>query len=205
MLEYHGFVRQDPESKAYTAGPVLVNLGLQVVRNLDVRTVARPLLESLVDRTRETVNLSVLQDTEIVVLDSVESPRSLRVGSRTGRIMPAFASASGRAMLAEMDPKWVRELYPGSRLPRLTQNTIASWKRLEQELAATRARGYAVQRGEIETDVAAVAAAVRDSRGKASFAITVAIPYFRLDDELVAEIGKAVVEHAARLSSALQL
>ena len=107
-------------------------------------------------------------------------------------------------MLAEMDPKLFRELYPSPRLPRLTENTIISRKRLEQELAATRSRGYGVQRGEIEADVAAVAAAVRDSRGKANFAITVAIPYFRLDDDVVEEIGKAVVEHAAKLSSALR-
>jgi len=117
--------------------------------------------------------------------------------------MPAYASASGRALLAELSIERMRELYPAARLPALTGQTISTRRRLEQELEATRARGYAVQRGELEADVAAVAAAVRDSRGQASFSITVAVPVFRLHDRDVARFGEAVGKCAGELSSAL--
>jgi len=203
MLEYHGFARQDPDSKAYLAGPVLVNIGLQTVRGIDIRTVARPLLETLAQTVSETVNLAVLQGDEILILDSVESPRSIRIGSRTGRVMPAYASASGRALLATMSDERIREIYAEQRLPTLTKGTISSRKRLEAELAETRARGYAVQRGELEPDVAAIAAAVQDSRGQASFSITVAVPAFRLRDEDVPRIGEAVTACARDVSSTL--
>lgn len=203
MLEYYGIVRQDPDSKAYMAGPVLLRMGLQVVRDLDIRGVALPLLEALVEETGETVNLMVLQGNEVLCLDSLESPRSLRVGSRTGRVMPAYASASGRALLAEMPAERLRELYPQARLPRLHPSTIASVRQLRDELEATRERGYALQRGEIEPDVSAISAAVRDPRGEANFAVTVAVPDSRLAEADVPRIGAATVRCAAQLSSVL--
>jgi IclR family acetate operon transcriptional repressor len=203
MLEYHGFVRQDPDSKAYLAGPMLVKVGLRVMRDLDIRAVARPLLEQLVAQVSETGNLAVLQGSEVLMLDSIETSRSLRVGARTGRVMPAHASASGRALLAEMPPERVRELYASARLPRTTRSPVTTRRRLEEELAATRERGYAVQRGEMEDDVAAVAAAVRDRPGAANFAVALAVPVFRLDDLRASELGRAVVETAESLSRAL--
>jgi IclR family acetate operon transcriptional repressor len=117
--------------------------------------------------------------------------------------MPAYASASGRALLAELSPARIREFYPQGRLRALTERTIATRRKLEAELEATRRRGYAVQRGELEADVAAIAAAVRDSRGQASFSITVAVPTFRLTERDIARIGDAVVKCASDLSSAL--
>jgi IclR family acetate operon transcriptional repressor len=203
MLEYHGFVSQDPGSKAYRAGPMLVKVGLQVLQDIDIRAVARPMLQQLVARVDETGNLGMLQGTEVLMLDSIETRRSLRVGARVGRVLPAHASASGRALLAEMPPEQLREIYPNARLPRTTQNTIATRRQLEEELAATRARGYAVQRGEIEDEVAAVAAAVRERPGGANFAVAVALPVFRLDDARLSELGRAVVKTAANLSRAL--
>jgi DNA-binding IclR family transcriptional regulator len=203
MLEYHGFVRQDPNSKAYLAGPMLVKVGLQVIRDLDIRAVARPLLEQLVARVDETGNLAVLQGSEVLFLDSIETRRSLRIGARTGRVMPAHASASGRALLAEMPLERVREIYTSTRLPRTTRNTIATRRQLEDELAATRARGYAVQRGEIEEEVAAVAAAVKDRPGGATFAVAVAVPVSRLDNARVSELGRAVVKTAASITQAV--
>src|SRR6266704_6869809 len=54
MLAYHGFVRQEPGSRAYVAGPALVEIGLAAVRELDIRLHARPVLESLAASLRET-------------------------------------------------------------------------------------------------------------------------------------------------------
>ena len=202
MLEHYGFASQDQASKAYTAGPVLVNIGLRVIREFDVRTVARPLLHELRAEVNETVNLWVLQQTDILCLDSVESSRALRVGSRTGTMMAAYATAPGRSLLANLSPEALRALYPSPRLPRLTGNTVDTRKRLEEELERCRELGYAVQRGETESDVAAIAAAVYDRHGQASFSVSVAVPLSRVEEH-VTEFGDGVRHAADKLAELL--
>src|SRR5262249_59677058 len=61
MLAYHGFVRQDKDSRVYLAGPALVEIGLAAVRHMDIRRHARPVLEELAGRYGETAHLSVLE------------------------------------------------------------------------------------------------------------------------------------------------
>src|SRR4051812_15158707 len=56
MLQYHGFVEQDPETKEYVPGPVLMEVGLAAFREIDIRGAMRPLLESLASEFQETVH-----------------------------------------------------------------------------------------------------------------------------------------------------
>ena len=59
MLAHHGFVQQEPVTRAYIAGPALVEVGLAVVGSLNVREQARPMMEELAAETGETVHLGV--------------------------------------------------------------------------------------------------------------------------------------------------
>jgi IclR family transcriptional regulator, acetate operon repressor len=204
MLQYHGLAQQDPESKSYTAGPVLISLGLQAVRNLDERLTARPYIERLMEEVNETVLFLALQDGgQLLVLDSVEPSRALRVGNRTAMVLPAYASAAGRAILATLPAERIRKLYPSARLPRLHPGTIATRKELMDELELTRERGFAVQRTEIEPDVSAVAAHVPTSRGVAQHAVAITVPASRFTDDDVPRLGVAVMACSAAIAAAL--
>jgi DNA-binding IclR family transcriptional regulator len=90
-----GFVRQDPVAKTYGPGRRMLEVGLSALRNLDVRSAARPQLEQLRDELGETVHLVLLEGTHILFVDSVESIRAVRVGSRTGMQMAAHCTAAG--------------------------------------------------------------------------------------------------------------
>lgn len=204
MLQYHGFVRQDPDSKAYAAGPALIGIGLQVVRKLNVRGIARPSMEALVGEVQETVHLFALQpETGVICLDSVESPRGLRVGGRTGVVLAAHASSSGRALLSTLPLEEVLELYPSARLPKLDTNAITRRSELLEHLELAREQGYAFQRNESEADVSAVSAPVRVGDGSASFALTIAVPSSRLVDEAIPGMGEAVMRHAREVAASL--
>jgi IclR family acetate operon transcriptional repressor len=206
MLLYHGFVRQDPESKAYVAGPRLIGLGVQLVRKLDVRTIARPYMEALAAEVSETVHLFALQpERGVLCLDSVEGPRGLRVGARTGLYLPAFASASGRAILSTLPEEDVREMYRSPRLPKHEECTIGLRTELLERLDTARSLGYAVQRNESEPGVSAVSAPLRVGDGIASFAIAVALPTERLADEMLPSLGEAVCRCASEVSESLGL
>jgi IclR family acetate operon transcriptional repressor len=203
MLQHHGFIQQDPESKAYVAGPELVRIGLAVVRGVDVRSVARPWMERLVEQLEETVHLSELQGINVVFLDSVESPRALRVGARTGTILPAYCTASGKVMLADLSKEELHRRIPESRLEALTTHTVTTRRKLEQDLDGVRSVGYSTNFGESEPDVHAIAAPIRDSRGRVRAALSVSVPPSRLNAEDVPRVAAAVVETSVRIGEQL--
>ena len=192
MLEYHGFIRQDPDSKAYQSGPALTEIGLSIVRSMDIRAHLRPYLEQLRDELGETVHLMVLEGPDALFLDSVESARALRTSSRVGRTYPAYATSGGKALLAELPRERLHEVYPTERLPPVTAQSRTSRSELERELGVVRERGYGTNRGESEPDVAAVAVAIRNAAGAPVAAVAVSAPLSRLSAKQEPEVAKAI-------------
>ena len=202
MLAYHGFVRQEPESRAYVAGPALVEIGLAAVRELDIRPHARPVLEHLAATLGETAHLAVLEGGKVRYLDSVESPKALRVASRTGTALAANCTASGKALLAQLPADEVAEvLGEAGPLPALTGHSITDRARLRAELARVRERGCAVNVEESEDGVASIAVAVRGTRQPAALAVSA--PVSRMTEEAQQRAMAELREQAARLEAAL--
>lgn len=203
MLQHHGFVRQDARTRAYIAGTALLEVGLAVVRNMDIREIARPVLEGLTEATGETSHLAVLEHDMVRYLDAVESPKALRVTGRTGVMLPAHCTSIGKALLAELDADELRRLYPSDVLPAETDRSITSFAELVRNLAKARERGYAVNTGESEDGMTSVAVAVRDQHGTAFAAISAAGPSGRLPAKRVAETAALLQARAAELAELL--
>jgi DNA-binding IclR family transcriptional regulator len=202
MLAYHGFVRQEPGSRVYVAGPALVEIGLAAVRELDIRRHARPVLERLAASLGETVHLAVLEGGNVRYLDAVESPRALRVASRTGSVLAANCTASGKVLLAELSDAEVTAIFAGQdTLSALTSRSISSCPELLAELHTVRARGCAVNVEESEDGVASVAVAVRGPRRVPAAALTVSGPVSRMTGQAVEKIAAELRVHAAELES----
>jgi len=198
MLAYHGFVQQEEGSRAYIAGPALIEVGLAAVGTLDVREHARPVMRQLAQELQETVHLGVLEGAQVRYVDAVEGERTLRVAPRTGTLVPAHCASLGKALLARMDDAQLEFLYPSAAEPftALTDRSITSREHLDVELAEVRAQGYAVNSGETEEDVGSVAVAFQDWAGRPA-AIAVAAPVSRLNNERVAAIGTMLVERVS--------
>jgi DNA-binding IclR family transcriptional regulator len=204
MLAYHGFVRQETESRAYVAGPALIEIGLAAVRQLDIRRHARPVLEHLAGSLGETVHLAVLEGSNVRYLDAVESPRALRVASRTGSVLAASCTASGKALLAELPDVEVSAMFADeAALPRLTPRSITSRSGLLAELRQVRAAGCAVNREESEEGVASVAVTVRGPQRLPVAALTVSAPVSRMSDETTEKVKAELRERAAWLEGQL--
>jgi len=197
-LSHHQFVEQDEHSRAYRPGPALVDIGLAVVSKIDIRAISHTALMELRDLTGETAHLGIMRgDTSVLFLDSVESDRMVRTGSRTGRILPAHATATGKVLLAERTDEEIAALYPSGMLEAPTSRALTSLGELLDQVAEVRRLGYAVNHGESEDDVAAVAAAVRDKRGRVRCALVTTAPLSRADDAWV-KTAAAVTMRVAR-------
>jgi DNA-binding IclR family transcriptional regulator len=200
-LEESGYVRRDPNSKKYFLGLRLFELGNAVFHSRDLRELARPILQQLLNRFQETVNLAVLQDMHVVYIERLESPLSLRTSSTVGSRANAHSTSLGKAMLAFLPQGHVRRLMAETKLEARTAKTITDPQTLERELELTRQRGYAVDDGENLEGVCCVGAPVFDSQGSVVAAISVSAPLQRLNDLAKRkEIGLAVMQSAYDLS-----
>lgn len=202
-LLHHGFVVQDEFSRGYGPGPALVDIGLAAVHQMDIRTTARPSLEALRRATGETVHLAVLRATDVLYLDGLESERLVRAGQRIGQTLPAYATAAGKALLAEMDDDAVRALYPEGDLAPVTAHSLRTRSALLDVLQTVRAHGYAVNHGESEDDISALAGAVRDRRSRVRAALVVTAPRSRADEAWTSRVREAMLEATAALGNRL--
>jgi DNA-binding IclR family transcriptional regulator len=202
-LSYRGFVEQDPETRAYKAGPALASVGLSAIRNLGVRGLLRPLLEDVRDEVDETIHLAVLQAADILYIDSIEANRTLRTTTRVGVTMPAHCSSGGKALLAQLSPEALLRLYPQERLPVRTDRSISTRTDLRRELARVRERGYAVADGEGEIEIAAVGVAVCDAAGRPRVSIVASGPRSRIEGPTVERIAGSLQRTAEQAAGLL--
>jgi DNA-binding IclR family transcriptional regulator len=179
MLQYHGLVVQDPDTKAYRAGPVLVNLGLNVVRRMDGRRQVRPYLEQLAREVDETVHFCVLDDEQVIFVDGIESSRPVKTTLRIGMRRHAHCVSAGKALLAALPADRLHEIYPKPRLPTCTEHSIATRAALERELEGIRRRGYATSIRESEPDIAAIAMTIEGAHRAALGALSISLPVTR--------------------------
>jgi DNA-binding IclR family transcriptional regulator len=172
-LESLGYVVQDQDSGRYALGSRVVWLASKFLERLDIRTIARPLLEQLVEETRETVHLAILDDFEVVYIDKVDGHQPVKMASRVGNRMSAHSTGLGKALLAQEDEhRWPVYVYAKG-LPAFTPNTITNPEELYDHLRAIRQRDFAIDDCENEDGIRCVAVPVRDHTGKTIAALSI--------------------------------
>jgi DNA-binding IclR family transcriptional regulator len=202
-LRDNGFATQDRANSAYRMGGVLTEIGLAAIRRLDVRSAARPILEELRSQTGETVSLSVLEGQYVRFVDCLEGTLTVRVGDRTGIVLPSSATAGGKAMLAALPAADLALRYPKDELPVLTRASTMTLAQLREELETVRRTGFAVNSQESESRVSAVGVAVRDATGAPVGALAVVVPPDRYTPEAVARWSELLITAARAVERSL--
>ena len=203
VLEQHRLVVKNPETGRYRLGLRLYELGSRAIEGLDLRGRARPYLDRLQAEFGETVFFCILDEGQVFYVEKVESQRSVRTACTVGSRAPAYCTAVGKAMLAELSEAEVNKIVRRWGLKPVTPNTIRTASALKVELKAVRSRGYAIDDEEKEEGLRCIGAAVRSHSGKLAAAMSVSGPAFRMSKERVPEIGRALMEAATKLSAEL--
>ena len=180
VLEARGYVEQLSERGKYRLGFAIARLARSTSAQLDLVKQSQAACDALALESGETTNLAVLDGDRIVNVAEAIGPAGVALRTWIGQSCPAHATSSGKALLAALDPGYVRELLEHP-LPTFTPNTIADAAALEAELVTVRATGWASVREELEIGLNAVAAPVRDSSGKVVAALSVSGPSYRLE------------------------
>ena len=199
-----GFLVHYPEDGTYGLSSLVAEIGTASLRSERLSRLARPLMQKLVaaSDTPIVAHLAVLGGADVIYAARVQGFRAPTTVSNVGVRLPAHLTATGRAMLADLPHAQVRALYPTrDRLTRRASTGPATLAELDELLAATRARGWALERGDVTDEYGSVAASAHDRNGYPVAAIGVT---FRLDADGDWEaLGVAAVETAATLTARL--
>ena len=203
VLEQHRLVDKNPANGRYRLGLRLFEFGSKAIAAVDLRGRARPYLDRLQRQFGETVFFCILDDGQVFYVEKVESQQSVRTACTVGSRAPAYCTAVGKAMLAELPETEVNEVIRRWGLKAVTANTITTAAALKAELRAVKSRGYAIDNEEKEEGLRCVSAAVRGHSGKLFAAMSVSGPAFRMTKERIPEVGQAVTRAANELSAEL--
>lgn len=174
-----GYLQQDPDSRKYSLGPRVVDLGFAAINSMEITRVAGPFLQALSDETGYTVSMAVLDGPDIVYVDRRRSGRAgtfamglqLHVGSR----LPAYCTSMGKVLLAYREPAVLRDLVDRTDLARRGPKTITAREQLMVALTRVRRTGVALNDEELAPGLRSLAAPVRDRSGAVVAAVNIAV------------------------------
>ena len=131
---------------------------------LRLREQAAPYLRSLMERTKLTVHMAILDRNEAVVISKVDCPGTLRLATWIGKRMEVHCTSIGKALVAHLPEEELSNLIKERGLSRYNENTIVSLKRLKENLEHARKSGYTIDDEEEELGMRCIGAPIRIMR-----------------------------------------
>jgi IclR family KDG regulon transcriptional repressor len=204
------YLQRNPETKRYRLGPKVFHLGMAVHNSMDLRRIAHPYLQRLVEETRETARLIVPHASGPVCIDLVESPKGIRVFAELGAKMPWNAGTSPKVILAYLPEEERERILTRHPFKRYTARTVVDADELRREVLAIQGRDYYYCDGDLDEDAFGVSAPIFDHTGRIVGAVNVSGPSSRVSTaevnrfiELIRATGTAIsrdLGHESRLA-----
>lgn len=198
---------QAAEGKKYRLGLKVLDLGFNAFGRMDLHTIARPILRSLVGRVNEAASIAVLDGSELVYVERLQIPLGrLGVTQRIGARVPAYCTAVGHAILAHLPREECMQVLKARERVKLTPNTPVTLGEIESRLQRVRECGYAVSDQDTVLGVRVIASAIFDPDDRPWAAISAAAPWMACSlTEFVEHTASAVVTAAQTLTKVLRI
>jgi DNA-binding IclR family transcriptional regulator len=204
VLESYGFLQQNPQTRKFTLGSSITELGWAVNQSLDSNLirVAIPYIDKLRATLEETVVLEVASARSSIICYMAEGPGPIRIKGTIGDRHWYHAAAGAKAILAFSSPEFRDEIL-GEKLIPSTPNTITDRSALEEQLKQIRRQGFSFDNEERNISIRAFGCPVFDHEGKAVAGIAVAGPIQRITWDKRSTIVPLMKETAAKISAQL--
>lgn len=190
-----------PEGRSFSLTPRVLELGRSYLAGLTLPELALPHQTAFVAEARESSSLAVLEGDDVVYIAHVPALRPLAVVVAVGARDPAFATASGRVLLAGQANEWLDAYLARLKMSSVTTRTIGDTTGLRAELERVRLQGWSLVDGELEEGLRALAAPIRDRDGRVVAAINVAAHASRWGAEAMLE---SLLPKLLRASTAIE-
>lgn len=200
-LRSRDFVRQ--RNGRYEIGPGAFEVGCRFLSGMSLAIEAQTLVQELAERVDETASLGILDEGEVLYVAIAHGQRELGIQSVPGRRHPAYCTALGKAMLADLPWEMVEEVLAAHPPAPLTPSTIVDPEHMRRELARIVTNRYAVDLEERVPGVTCVASPIRDQSGGVMAAISVSGPTMRVNPERLAALAEEVIAFADKASGVL--
>ena len=196
-----GYVRQLKDSKRYRVGRPLFALAASALDEIEMMSLATPVLEDLSRETGEAAHFSVRMGDAVVVLARTGGQGAFQLTDRVGVVRPAHCTALGKIMLAALSTEQFERYLARAEFKPLTGKSITSRDALARDVAEVRRAGIAFDDGEFDSELRCVALPVRDFSGQVTGAIGISGPVWRLSIEGLQKCARTVRAAADRLSA----
>lgn len=194
-----GYIRQ-MKDKRYRVGRPLFALAASCLDEMEMVSLATPVLEDLSRASGESAHFSVRMGDSVVVIARTTGPGSFQFTDRVGVIRPAYCTALGKVILAGLDVGQFERFLERTELKPLAPKSITDPEILRREIEQVRRSGVAFDDGEFDPEVRCVAVPVRDFTGHIIGAIGISGPVWRLSLQALQGLIDAVQAAADRLS-----
>jgi len=199
-----GFVQQDPGSRHYGAGHRLLGfVSAAEQRVAALRAAALPHMTELAAACGETAHLTVLDGQQVIFVDQVLGPGTIRMEVKVGTRMEAHVTAAGKALLAWQADAYVNSLLEAG-LQRFTPQTVTDPQDVRRELTLVRRRGWATEIEEHEFGAACVAAPILAATGPPVASLSISGPTSRLRPRELPSLGIRIREAADGVARSLE-
>lgn len=196
-----GFLSKDPETKRFELAPRNLDLGYRYLRTNKTLDRAMPYLLQLSRETEETVNLTMLDGTDIVYLARFMSRHVLSIDVMVGTRLPAYCTAPGIAMLSCLPREQALDILQRSDLVAYTPSTTYRLADLEQKIARAARDGYDIACEERIRGDLSIAAPIISASGYPEAAVNIGLSSARYTPEVAeGKFAQLVVATAAAIS-----
>jgi len=199
-LKINNYLDQNPENRKYRLGLKLAERASVLLDQIDLRKIASPILEDLLEWSGESVNLAILDHQEVVYIERLIGNHSLGIRSELGMRAPLHSTALGKAILANLQKNDLKTILQDYEFIPVTPRTIVDRKDFLSELENVKRDGYAIDEQENELGGRCIAAPVMDHTGKSIAAISISSPIQRFPVEKIPEYGMRIKSAAFELS-----
>ena len=194
-----GYLQYDDQAGKYRLGTATLALGSAMLSRLDIRQMARPLMQELADFSHTMVSLGMRDRLSMIYVENCRSQAALTLRLDVGARIPVASTAMGRAYLAEVSSNERNDILERVRdLDELAWPTLRD--RVMRAVDEYRTLGCCTSFGDWQPDVNAIAIAFRPSENAAPLSINCGGPAFNLSPEfLLEEVRPRLIELVSQL------
>lgn len=191
----HKWIEQNQETEEYRLGTGAFAIGQLYISKIPALNLAKTATMEIMKKTGECVHISIFQDMHVIYIDVTHNNQSIGIIPRTGKMIYAHATATGKMFLSALSSDAIDNIYKQKKLFEYRTETITSLPELKSELELISKRGYATEISEFEEDVNEIAMPIIDHFGNPLFCISITGPSMRINQENIETTFLPILKH----------